>query len=257
MRMRASLKFRVRKDWWKDWFDPAFYTPATPRTFRAARRQVRFLARALGLERGAAVLDLCCGPGRHAVPLAKKGFRVTGLDYSASYLRAARRRARDAGVPLRVIRGDMKRVAFQGEFDAAICMFSSFGYFVSQSDNLSVLRGVRRALKPGGLFLLDVFSRDWLIGTSAQRHWERTGDGFLLDERKLLPGRRRLLLKWIRVFDGGKVVEKTSTLHLYDKGSLSRLLRKAGLRPVKFWGDFNGGRSGNGSQRIIALSRNA
>lgn len=248
-------KITASRTWWKGFFDREFYTPAGPPQLEAAGREVRFVIRALGLRKGAPVLDLCCGPARHSVLLAKKGMRVTGLDYSAAYLKEARARARGMKVPARFIKGDMKKLAFRAEFDAVINLFTSFGYFRRQSDNLRVLRGVARALRPGGLFLMDVVNRDYLVRVFQARGWMPLGKGYLLEERRFTADKRRIVNRWIRIFPDGRKMERSHDLHIYDWRSLSALLRRAGLKPVRFWGDFKGGPLSPRTNRMIALAR--
>ncbi|MFC1680023.1 class I SAM-dependent methyltransferase [Elusimicrobiota bacterium] len=248
-------KVRAAKDWWKGFFDPAFYTPAGEPQLKSAPKQAAFALRALGLRRGDSLLDLCCGPGRHSVLLARKGTQVTGLDYSAAYLLEARLKARKLGVPVRFIRGDMRALRFESEFDGVINLFTSFGYFRRQSDNLRVLKGVARALKPGGRFLIDVLNGDYLVRVFRPRDWMVMGKGYLLEQRQLSADKRRIATKWIRIFPDGRKMEKSHSLHLYDRKSLSGLLLKAGLRPERFWGGYKGTPLTRKSNRLIALAR--
>jgi len=246
------------RGWWTTFFDPAFYTPAGPAELKRSPAEVRFILRALGLGRGASLLDVCCGPGRHSLPLAKRGLRVTGLDASIPYLLEARAKARAQGLRASFVHGDMRRIPFKAEFDAAICMFTSFGYFRRERDNLRVLRAVARALKPGGLFLLDVIDRAWLARNATPKDWHFLDDGgFLLEERRLTDDCRRARVRWVRVFPDGKSMERSFALRHYDRSELSALLEKAGLRPLKAWGDFDGSRPGAATRRILALSKKA
>ena len=103
--------------------------------------EAEFVMRALDLKPGDRVLDLCCGTGRHAVPLARAGLKVTGLDLSEEYLTIARSAAYEADVEVRLVQGDMREIPFRGEFDAVVNMFTAFGYFDSEADDQRVLDG--------------------------------------------------------------------------------------------------------------------
>jgi SAM-dependent methyltransferase len=247
---------RPKKGWWKDsFFDPRFYTPSDERHLAAAPGEVRFLVKALGLRKGTRLLDLCCGVGRHSLLLAKRGVEVTGVDYSIPYLLEARRKAREMGLNIDFQREDMRNLRFRDRFDAAINLFTSFGYFDKQADNLQALKGVARALKPGGLFLLDVMNREWLLSHFKQRDWQPWLGGFLLEEREWLPGARRLHTRWIRIYPDGAQAERVFSLHNYDKGSLGALLRKAGLKSMRWWGNYQGEALSKDTNRLIVLSR--
>lgn len=145
------------KNWWSHAFEKGIYPLKSliedPKWRKKTGQEIAFLRRILRLPRRSHILDVGCGVGRHAVELAKLGYDVTGVDISSRYLAEARRRARKQRVHAHFIRGDMRRLDFNKTFDAAINLFTSFGYFPSPSDDLKVLRGVCRALKPGGLFL--------------------------------------------------------------------------------------------------------
>src|SRR3954471_18402492 len=96
-----------------------------PIALEQTERETAFVARWLPLPAYSAVLDLCCGPGRHARALAARGYRVTGVDTNAAALSAARRMS-DATITY--LDHDMRRLEeLPGIFDAAICLWQSFG----------------------------------------------------------------------------------------------------------------------------------
>src|SRR4029434_8542781 len=103
-------------------------------TWRVARGEVDFAARVLGLRRGARVLDVPCGFGRHAGELARRGYTAVGVDLSPLMLREARKAHRERN-RLQFIQNDMRRLSYRAEFDAVICLFTSFGYF-SERENV-------------------------------------------------------------------------------------------------------------------------
>ena len=137
--------------WWEEYFDESFI--ALYRDFLTPERTAREIAGLREMVRpepGAQILDLACGWGRHSVALAEAGFRVTGMDLSETLLRAARGRAEQARVSVEWVRGDMREVPFEGRFDLVLSLFSSLGYFLSDEEDLRVLRGARRALRQIG-----------------------------------------------------------------------------------------------------------
>lgn len=128
-----------------------------------ALAEVDFLVEELGLAPGAAVLDVGCGTGRHAVELARRGMAVTGMDISAGMLAEAERRAAAAGATVAWVHGDAARLDFAARFDAAVCLCEgAFGLLGAGDDALgqprAILAGVARALKPGAPCLFTVLN---------------------------------------------------------------------------------------------------
>jgi SAM-dependent methyltransferase len=117
------------------------------------------------------VLDVCCGPGRHARLLATRGYQVTGVDASPAALERAR--VRDGGA--RYVLGDMRELhAYAGAFDAVLCLWQSFGYF-DAATNRDVLRQMAAALRPGGRLALDIFHRTFFEQHQGTLRHERGG----------------------------------------------------------------------------------
>ena len=102
------------------------------------------------------ILDLACGEGTFAVAMAKRGFRVAGLDLSSRMLKFARDRAEEAKVGLDLVRGDMRCLPFADKFDLVTCWFDSLNYLVEPEDLRAAFIGVSHALRPGGLFIFDM-----------------------------------------------------------------------------------------------------
>src|SRR4030065_1720703 len=117
---------------------------------------------------GSAVEDLGCGRGRHAVPLARRGYVVTGVDLSAKMLDIARARARREGVIVEWVREDMRLFRRPDAFYFGLSLFTSFGFF-SDEENQRVLDNVAVSLREGGTLLLDL--RNSGKGLSRLENW--------------------------------------------------------------------------------------
>ena len=104
------------------------------------RSHVGFMERVLELKPGDAVLDLGCGLGQHCIELARRGYEVTGLDWSAAFLAEGRQRLQEAGVAARLTQGDMSQLSFAGEFDAVVLWGNTFG-MLAHEDNERTLGG--------------------------------------------------------------------------------------------------------------------
>ncbi len=243
--------------WYIEFFEDGFYhrrwAPAA--RFQRAEREVDFIVEALGLPSGAAVLDLCCGEGRHAVALARRGYSVTGLDLSAYQLRVARRTARQAGVAVRWRRADMRDIPWRGPFDAVINILTSFGYLESDEEDFRVLEAVSRALKPGGKFLIDTINREMLVRRWEARTWQDEADGSLrLEDRSfdLLSGRQRNRV--LLLGPDGVRQRKEINLRNYTLTELVKMLSRAGMALRQVWGGFDGQEYGLDSPRMIVLA---
>jgi SAM-dependent methyltransferase len=149
--------------WFETFFGPDYFE--IYRDFLTPERtasEVDGVVELLGLAPGARVLDLACGHGRHAIPLAERGFAVTGYDLSETFLGRARAEASARDVHVRWRQGDMRELPFHQEFEAVVNLFTSFGYFSDEADDLAALVRVRAALEPGGRFLIETLHREGL-----------------------------------------------------------------------------------------------
>jgi SAM-dependent methyltransferase len=231
----------VAPDWYDGFFDDDWLTllqlRATPERNAA---EVNFVVEALALLPGERVLDVACGFGRHSVELALRGMRVTGLDLSAPSLERARAAAREARVDVDFVHGDMRQLPWAREFDAAINLFSSFGYFATEAEDQGALDEIARALKPGGRFLLETAHIFGIVRQFRARWWDDLPDGqLLLEDREfdLLSGRN--LVSWTFVEVDGSRRELRHSFRFYTPAELVRMLETAGLSVEQAWGGYD------------------
>ncbi len=243
-----------------DWFeDETFWTKLYPFLFtdsklEAAGHEVDSVLRLAGLESGD-VLDLACGPGRHSVALAKRGFHVTGVDLSASLLGRARQRARAQHVDVEWVQEDMRRFIRPESFDLALSLFTSFGYFESKDDDLTVLRNIRKSLRPGGTLVIEIAGREAL----ARRFQPTTSKE--LDDGRLLVERHEIVDDWTRIRNHWTVIENDTAatfrfeFRVYSGQELKRLLLDAGFTGIELFGAYDGRPYDLHAERLIAIAR--
>jgi SAM-dependent methyltransferase len=227
----------------------------TPQRWRAAQGEVAQLQAWCGVPPGAAVLDLACGPGRHALAWAALGYQVTALDSTPCLLEECAQRARQQGLQLRYLLQDMRQLQQENGFDVVCCLGSSFGYFTQPEDDLQVLRAVRRSLRPGGCFVLDVGGKEILARGFARRDWQELPDGrLLLQEHTVNEDWSWIDDRWL-LQDGGVWREYRSGHRLYAAAELRALLLQAGFAKVQVSGDFAAAPYDQQAQRLVLLAR--
>jgi SAM-dependent methyltransferase len=253
---------RDERPWYRDLFDSGDYTRfwlggdkpfITP---ELTQLQVDFILKTLDLAPGAAILDLCCGFGRHSIGLARAGYRVTGIDASAGQLETAQQAGAEAGVDVDWVQADMRDIPERlfGQMDAAINMFTAFGYLESDDEDQKVLNAVGRALKPGGLFLIDFINREATIRRFQEKDWERRGEWLLLHDRRYDFDGGRVRDGLIIVAPDGTERKTGIVLRFYTLAELLRMMAEAGLHFRQAWGDFEGGDLTLDSRRCIVLA---
>ena len=135
---------------------------ATEERDEQAEEQALAAARLAGCPDGGDLLDVPCGFGRHSLPLARAGYRVTGVDRSQVLLDEAARRAAGERGP-KLVRADYRELPFaDASFDAALNLFTSLGYLGDEEDT-RVLAEIRRVLRPEGRLVIETMHRDWLV----------------------------------------------------------------------------------------------
>lgn len=120
--------------------------------------EVDFIEKCLELEKGAKILDLPCGHGRHSIMLSERGYDVTGIDIQEDFINMALEKKSNAKFSV----GDMRKIDYEEEFDAVINMFTSIGYF-DDGENALCLKKMIKALKRGGKLLIDTVNREWIM----------------------------------------------------------------------------------------------
>ena len=254
-----------RTPWYKSLFERDYYDyfyVGGPRGIlseeerqRQSDTQTEFIAKALELPEHGRVLDLCCGHGRHSVPLAQRGYRVTGLDLSAYHLRLAKAAARRAGVEVEWLHRDMREIPGRRRFDAVINCFTSFGYFETEEDDQRVLAGVARALRPGGRFFIDTMNHDWLMRIFRETDWREGPDGgFALERRRYDIHTGRVNVDMFFITPEGNRRSRFHSLRLYTYTELAAMLARAGLTVRQTWGNFDGIDFSMQSPRMIVLA---
>lgn len=238
------------RPWWESFFGPDYLKQYESDAERTAA-EAEGIEKILHLRRGARILDLACGAGRHSIELARRGYAVTGYDLSDALLRRARADAKRARTKVTFVQGDMRELRFRGAFDAVINMFSSFGYFESPADDRSVLEGVARALKPRGKFLMERFNRESLAYELPLQGWRVGEDGsVILQEDTFDVLRGRYDTRQI-VIDREGTREHLGSVRAYTLPELKEMFDAAGLPIHRVLGGLDLGPYRARSRRLV------
>jgi len=243
----------------KEWFaDDRFWVDTYPfmfpeGSFEIGRQQASQLVRLLGLSEGR-LLDLACGPGRHAVPIAQLPLSVVGVDLSTYLLAKARTYAEEAGARVSFLNQDIRAPLAQDGFDGAICMFNSFGLFDADADNRLVLKKVYASLRPGATFLLEVAGKEAVASQFSPMTARSFGEaGTVVQRQEVIDSWSRIRTEWTMIV-GDAVTRAEYASWLFSGRELSEHLRAAGFKNVVLYGDLKGAPYAPPARSLIAKS---
>jgi SAM-dependent methyltransferase len=221
-------------------------------TFARGAEEVQQLLELLG-GGASTVLDLGCGPGRHALPLADAGLKVTAVDTSPSLLRQLEAQRGDRAIE--IVEADMREFVRPEAFDLVIVMWTSFGYFTDEADHARVLDNIRNSLEPGGRLVLDLVGLEYLCRHLEPVHLTEYDDGRILVERPdLTEHMTRLDNHWMLI-DGDRVHDHDFSHRVWSAGEIGALLRARGFEVEHLYGGYAGENYDLDAERLIVIAR--
>lgn len=221
-------------EWFEQWFGEEYLRLYPHRDDADAADVVALVERVAPLD-GRAVLDLACGPGRHAAQLQARGARVVGLDLSLPLLVRARRRTGNA---VAIVRADMRRLPFRPEsFDVIVNLFTSFGYFADDEQHQIALADAAALLRRGGTFVLDFFNDTAVRRHLVPREEYVVGSQRVVVERHITPDQRHVVKEMHLLDNGRSFLER---VRLFSREDLVQLMRHAGLDVRHQFGNYGG-----------------
>ncbi|MGD2172714.1 MAG: methyltransferase domain-containing protein [Gammaproteobacteria bacterium] len=239
-----NLESYVKADWWRHIFNANYLRTDGDVVNDEAitRHEVETFLGLLDVNRDAAILDLCCGQGRHALEMARQGYaNVHGLDRSHYLITRARGIARKEGLAVTLKEGDARKLPFPSDhFDVVTILGNSFGYFETQQDDIQVLAEIRRVMKPGGKLLVDITDGDHMRASFEPRSWEWIDKNyFVCRERSLSADAQRLISREVITHvKKGVIADQFYAERLYNHAALSELLRQNGFIGIESKGSL-------------------
>ena len=207
----------------------------------------------LGIGPETHILDLCCGVGRHSLELARRGFRVTGVDRTRLYLDRASEQAEAEGLKIEFVQDDMRTFCRPDAFDVVINLFTSFSYFEDPEEDRQVLLNVYRSLNPGGVFLLEMMGKEILARIFRERDWHEENGVLILEERKLSKNWGWIESRWIIIEDNDRTELRLSH-RLYSAVELTSLLTECGFTHIDAYGDLAGSAYDHMARRLVIVA---
>ena len=220
-------------EWFEEWFNEDYLALYPHRDDADATRLIGLLRSALPWTPGWRVLDVACGPGRHARAITSAGARCFGLDLSMALLRRARA---VTGIPL--IRADMRRIPVRPHsMDLALNLFTSFGYFDDDRHHRAALREMVATVRHGGWFAMDFLNAPRVRAALVPSESTTLGST-QVEVARAVTQDGRFVRKSIRAADGRTWEER---VRLFEPAELESLLEEAGVDVSARFGDYDGG----------------
>jgi SAM-dependent methyltransferase len=258
--MELTATERGRGHQLRDDFDESLWVQVrdfvfTQQHWDCAAREAASIAALMELSPRSRILDMPSGPGRHAIAFSALGHRVTGVDRCASYLNEACRRADAANCPVEWVCGDMRHFTSAEKFDAAVNLYTSFGYFADPADDILVLRTVQACLKNGGRFMLDLTSREILTRKDRLRERRLQFVGGHYAERSHLSDDACWLFKDVEIVRNEQRQTFQWGRRIYSLDELLEMLSAVGFASIRTCSNFHGTPFDRNAERLVLLAR--
>lgn len=244
----------AKLEWWQRFFKGTWkYVQPLMRTPEQTQKEADFAQDVLGVKPAAEILDVPCGEGRLTIELASRGYKMIGVDISEDFLKEAKAEARKRGLDITLHHGDMRKIQWENKFDAAFCMWGSFGYFDDQGD-LEFIKAVNRSLKRGGGFLLDIHVVETLFPKYQPKAWTEIEDVIILENRAFDHITGRVEVDWTFI-QKGKQATYHSSIRIYTYREIVNLLRQNGFERFEAFGSLSKEPFKLGAQRLLIVGR--
>jgi len=247
--MQDTKPWHEDDSFWETWGSWLF----NPQRIADAVVEVDKIIELLKITPGDRILDLACGAGRISLELASRGFKVTGVDRTRSYLDRASEQAKKESLDIEFIQEDMRTFKRKEEFNAVISMFTSFGYFEDAEEDKQVVANVCDSLKSGGSFLIETHGKETLAKIFRERDWNENEDGVIvLQERRVSQNWSWMWNRWI-MLKGNERIEGEVSHRLFAATELIALLIDGGFSQADAFGGIDGSPYDHTARRLAVV----
>lgn len=237
------------KNWFKDWFASEYYLAVyAHRNELDANNLVKLITDNISIKDNYYVLDAACGNGRHSQTFAKMGCNVVGFDLSKQLLAEAKKQKYSN---LNFLCADIRKVPLKKNFDIILNLFTSFGYFSSDTDNMLFIKYASSNIKQNGYLVFDylnpAFVRNNLVNSSS-----KSINNLEITEKRQIKENR--VEKEIIITDENNLHRFYESVHLYSYNQIVNMFMNYEFRVSKLFGNYFGDEySENDSERMIII----
>lgn len=233
--MSRTDEWFEKEDFWCN-FAPIMFDDAR---WAEAPDVAEYVKKIANLKNGDSVLDAGCGLGRISVELAGLGLDVTGVDLIQAELDAARESAEAEGVPLKLIKADLRNFSSDKKFDCAVNLYTSFGYCDCIEDDMLILKNICNAIRDGGTFILECTSRESAIKYFTKGETFDRGGWHVATDFGVVGAWEGLRSRWVLTDDNGNKIEHEFVQRLYSAPDLCKKLIECGFSSANAYGEFD------------------
>lgn len=241
----------MQKNWFKSWFDsPYYHLLYNHRDYAEAERFINNLFQHLQLPLHSTILDLACGKGRHAQQIHNLGYNVVGVDLSPQSIKSANTKATEE---LSFQTGDMRDLPFSSEFNLVVNLFTSFGYFQQEGDNIKVIESISKSLKQEGILVLDYLNVAKIQHTLPTQEIVIRGEIDFDVSKKLENG---FIVKTIQFEDDSEQYNFQEHVKMFLKADFESIFNANGFVIESIFGDYDlNSFDVNTSDRLILVAK--
>ncbi len=244
------------RDWYKHsrlWqvFAPLMFGPER---WAETPQEVTAIISLLGLKGTERILDTCCGVGRHSLEFARRGFPVTGVDLTEDFIRAAEELAVAEGLSVTFTVQDIREFSSPHPYDVILNLYTSFGYFESEEEDLRFLKRMKECLAPGGVLLIETRGKEIIARDFKESEWYEENGMYVLAHYEIESDWTILKNRWILVTEDSRC-DYTFSQRLYSAQEGKELLKRAGFTEVSVFGNFYKNLYNDKAETLVLLAR--